>query len=109
MNKKFKLQASEIKNIAVGYGGCIATNMITVEGRKVGFMYREEPNHPQDSGWCFMSGYESQEYMDDANNHAIFDVNTVANYDPEIAQFLEAPVGASFERNAAGQLVEIIE
>ena len=109
MNKEFKLKTSQIKEIAYGFGGCIATDMITVEGKKVGYMYREKPNNPQDSGWCFMSGYESQEYMDDANNHAIYDVNTIANYDPEIIQFLEAPIGASFERNSKGQLVEINE
>ncbi|WMW79325.1 DUF2185 domain-containing protein [Undibacterium cyanobacteriorum] len=107
--KNFKLNAGQIKPLANGHGGCIATDMITVEGKSVGYMYREEPNNPQDSGWCFMSGYESQEYMDDPNNHAIYDVNTIANYDPEIIPFLNAPVGSAFERNSAGVLAEISE
>ena len=70
MKKKFKLKPEEMKNIAVGYGACIATDMITVHGEKVGFMYREEPESPS-SGWVFMSGNEAQEYMDDADNMAI--------------------------------------
>jgi len=109
MNKKFKLAAGEIRDIAIGYGGCIATDMITVEGNKVSYFYREEPHFPQDSGWCFMAGLESQEYMDNAKNHAIYDVNTIANYDPEIIPFLKAPVGSSFERNSEGRIVEINE
>lgn len=105
--KRFKLRAEEIKPLAKGIGGCIATDMITVEGRLVGYMYRDQPNNPQDSGWCFMSGYESQEYMDEPTNHAIYDVNTIANYDPDIIPFLNAPIGSAFERDESGILVEI--
>lgn len=107
--KNFKLKAEQIKILAKGHGGCMATDMITVGGHPVGYMYREEPNDPQDSGWCFMSGHESQEYMDEPNNLAIYDVNTIANYDPEIVPFLNAPIGSAFERNTSGVLVEIIE
>jgi hypothetical protein len=82
--------------------------MITVDGRKVGFMYREEPDNEIDSGWRFVSGFESQEYMDDPDNHAIYDVNTIANYDPEIIPLLEAPIGSAFERaDGTGPLLEI--
>jgi len=66
------------------YGACVATDMITVEGHRVGFMYREKADDAVDSGWRFLSGHESQEYMDDAENHAVYDINTIANYDPEI-------------------------
>ena len=109
MKKKFKLRASDIKPLANGHGGCIATDMITVDGMPVGFMCREEPNNPQDSGWCFTSGHESQEYMDDAKNHAIYDVNTIANYDPEIIPLLGAPIGSAYERDESGKFVEIID
>jgi hypothetical protein len=50
-------------------------------------MVREPTSRPMDSGWCFMSGDESQEYMDDDSNHAIYDVNTIANYSPDITPF----------------------
>ncbi|WP_101758607.1 DUF2185 domain-containing protein [Oceanicoccus sp. KOV_DT_Chl] len=56
MTKEFKLKPEEFKDIAVGYGGCIATDMITVHGKKVGYMYREEPSNEMDSGWCIMWG-----------------------------------------------------
>ena len=40
--KQFRLAAAEIKPLATGHGGCIATDRITVNGRRVGYMYREE-------------------------------------------------------------------
>jgi hypothetical protein len=106
--RKFALRADQIKPLADNRGGCIATDMITVEGRKVGYMYREEPDNDSDSGWRFMSGRESRAYMDDAANHAVYDVNTIANYDPDIIPFLDAPIGSSFEREGGtGPFVEV--
>ena len=106
--KKFRLKAHEIKPLATGRGGCIASDMITVDGRRVAFMYRQEPDNDVDSGWRFMSGFESREYMDDASNHAAYDVNTIANYDPDIIPFLDAPIGSAFERpGGKGKFVEV--
>jgi hypothetical protein len=107
-NKNFKLLADDIIPLATGRGGCIATDMITVEGRKVAFMYRETPDNDIDSGWRFMSGYESEEYMDEPDNHGVYDVNTIANYDVDIIPFLDAPVGSAFEREGgSGSFAEV--
>lgn len=38
MGKKFKLSAGDIKPLVHGWGGCIATDKITVEGYPVRFM-----------------------------------------------------------------------
>lgn len=106
--KPFRLTPEQIKPIATGYGGCIATDMITCGGHRVAFMYRERTERELDSGWRFMSGYESDEYMDDPDNHAVYDVNTIANYDPDIIPFLDAPVDSTFEReNGTGPFVEV--
>lgn len=96
--KNFAIPADQIKPLVENRGGCMATDMITVEGRKVGYMVREDPLNAQDSGWAFMSGQESEAYMDDADNHGVYDINTIANYDPEIIPYLDAPPGAAFER-----------
>jgi hypothetical protein len=74
-----------------------------VDGHRVGYCYREEPDDDVDSGWRFLAGDESQEYMDTFENHGIYDVNTVANYDPDIIPLLRAPSGSAFERDASGQ------
>jgi hypothetical protein len=106
--KPFRLRADQIRRIAEGRGACFATDMITCEGRKVAFMYRESPDRDIDSGWRFMSGFESDEYMNNPDNHAVYDVNTIANYDPDIIPFLDAPVGSAFEReNGTGPFVEV--
>ena len=107
VDKKFKLSASEIQDIAPGHGGCIATDMITVEGKRVRFMYREAPSDEVDSGWRFLSGYESDDYMNDAANHAVYDVNTIANYDRDIVPFLNAPIGSAYERPQGDVFVKI--
>jgi hypothetical protein len=98
MSKDFRLKAIDIKPVAEGYGGCIATDRITVDGERVGSMYRQAPIDSVDSGWSFFSGTETQAYLDDPANSGVFDVNTIANYDPEIVEFLDAPVGSRFVR-----------
>jgi hypothetical protein len=108
LDKTFKIQSDKIRPLATKHGACIASDMITVEGKKVGFMYREAADFDVDSGWRFMSGYESQDFMDDADNHAVYDVNTIANYDPGIIPFLKSPIGSAFERvGGTGPFIEV--
>jgi hypothetical protein len=106
--KQFYLPADQIKPVAKGHGACIATDMITVDRQPVGYMYREEAMNDVDGGWRFFSGNESQEYVDNAENSSFHDVNTIANYDPEIIPYLHAPIGCEFERDpASGGFVQI--
>ncbi|HWO22837.1 MAG TPA: DUF2185 domain-containing protein [Kofleriaceae bacterium] len=97
-DKPYKLAAAEIRPLAEGHGACIASDKITVLGHPVRFMYREQAIHAVDSGWRFLSGLESDAYMQDAANHAFYDCNTIANYDPSIVPHLEAPLGSVFEK-----------
>jgi hypothetical protein len=103
--KRFRVPASAIRPLAEGRGSCFASDRITVDGKRVGFMYREAPHDAIDSGWHFFSGEETQEYADEPANFAIYDVNTIANYDPSIIAHLEAPIGSAFGRNENGQLL----
>ena len=96
--KQFALRAEDIRPLAEGHGGCIATDRITVNGERVGSMVRDGPVRPEDSGWAFSAGTESQSYLDDPANSGVYDVNTIANYDPDIIPFLDAPVGSRFVR-----------
>src|SRR5688500_16955673 len=96
--KRFKIPGDQIKPLVNQGGGCFATDMITVDGHKVGYMYREKPDFPEDSGWRFFSGKEPPEYLGDPANTEIYDVNTIANYDAGIIPFLDAPIGSAFER-----------
>jgi hypothetical protein len=97
-DKPFKIPADQIKPLVQGFGGCFATDMITVDGHTVGYMYREKPDFENDSGWRFFSGKESEEDMADPKHTEIYEVNTIANYDPAIIPLLNSPVGSAFER-----------
>lgn len=109
MGKKFRLSAEEIKPVAVGYGGCIASDRITVDGYPVRFMYREEPIDAVDSGWSFLSGFEDDDYMDDPQRHGAYDVNTVANYDPTIIPLLDSAIGSVFEKRPESEVFVEVE
>jgi hypothetical protein len=98
MEKDFKLQPEDIKDLIPPMGFCLVSNMITVEGLKVGFMYREKVIDHNDSGWRFLSGTETQEYADDPATSKIMEVNTVANYDPTIIPYLKHQTGVALER-----------
>jgi hypothetical protein len=97
--KRFFIPAQNIKQLLDNHSGCMATDLITVDGRPVGYMYRESPDYDADSGWRFLAGDESDEYMDDASNHGLYTVNTIANYDNDIIALVDEPIGSAFARN----------
>jgi hypothetical protein len=108
--KQFKLSKEQIQPLAENYGACIASDKITVDGLPLRFFYRAAPDNDVDSGWRFMSGFESDDYMDDPLRHAVYDVNTIANYDPSIIALLDSPVGSVFEkRDGASDFVRVTD
>ena len=109
MSKNFKLNAEEITRVIPQMGGCFATDMITVDGKQVGYMYREGPDNKFDSGWRMLSGSETQDYMDNPSNTEIYDVNTIANYDPAIIPYLGYPIGSQLERVVQSDKFELVQ
>ncbi len=106
--KNFKIKADKFVDLVPKMGTCFATDKITVEGMKVGYMYREESEEEMDSGWRFFSGTEDQEYVDDSNNTMIYNVNTIANYDRAIIPYLILPYGTELERIENSDKFQII-
>ncbi len=81
------------------FGYVFASRML-VDGRlPVMFMYREEAAD-NDSGWRFFCGLESQDYVDDPANIAIYDVETILAIDGSIRPYLNAVAGTAFERRS---------
>jgi hypothetical protein len=109
MGKHFRLTAEEIKLLVPGYGSCLASDRITVDGMPVGYMYKEAPHSEwdDDSGWRFFAGDESQAYSDDASNFALYHVE----YDRQL-RFDDHPflVGSSssaaYGRSDTGQWLQ---
>ena len=65
-------------------------------------MYREEPQANEDSGWRFMAGDESEQYMADPENIGVYALNSLANYDRDIVVLLDSPPGVYFARQQVG-------
>jgi hypothetical protein len=102
MSKKLFIPEDQIQALATGLGTGMATDKVAVMGLPVRFMYREQPVFSTDSGWRFLSGLESDAYMENAKNQGAYDVNIIANIDPSIVPFLHAPIGAAFEKKQDG-------
>lgn len=108
--KPFKVLGDQIEQKIENIGSCFATDRILVDGAKVGYMYREEPDDEIDSGWRFLAGDETDEYLDDQWNSGIYSVNTICNYDTDIMQFLKYTKGTSFARDPqTGLLTQLHE
>jgi hypothetical protein len=89
----------------IGY--IIASSQVANGGKPVGYMYREEPDNENDSGWRVFSGEETQQYADDPTNFAMYNASTIVAIDPSIAEWLGTPAPAVFERDATGHLVSV--
>lgn len=108
-DKKFYIPREQIKDILTDWNGavgCLATDKITVDGHKVGYCYREEPDGDWDSGWRFLAGDESDEYVNDPDNTGIYELNTICNYDPDILKILYSPYNTAYGRDESGKFVE---
>ncbi len=69
-------------------------NSFTVHKKRLDAL--EKSNRPEDSGWRFFSGEETQAYVDNPNHTMIYDINMIANYDPAIVPYLSASTGSAF-------------
>jgi hypothetical protein len=96
--KSFAIPKDKIKQLIPDMGGCIATDRITVDGKKIGYMYRESPNYENDSGWVFMAGDETDDYMNNPQNAGVYEVNTITNYDPTVIPYLKTAAPCAFQK-----------
>ncbi|MEX3656231.1 DUF2185 domain-containing protein [Mycolicibacterium fortuitum] len=92
-NKKFRLSAEDIVPGLAPGDGCMATDRILVDGRPVGYMYRDG------SGWMFTAGDETPEYLADPGHLNLMSLDVIANYDRSVVPYLQAPPGAAFIRH----------
>lgn len=108
--KVFKLEADQIKPLLPdNMGGSMATDKITVDGEPITVMFRQEPAVDEDNGWIFLSGTETPDYLDNADNWSIYAINTIANYDPAIIPYLDQLYGTELHRVSGTDLFEVVE
>ena len=86
---------------------CFVTNNVLYEGQAVGFLYKEDPDYDDDSGWRFSTGTESEEYMDDSNNISYVSLGAVLREDDGFVNLLDREEGVVFEKTTSGEYVEV--
>lgn len=106
---KYVLAPDQIEQLIEQKGYCYASDMITVDGHKVGFMHREHREDRDDSGWRFYSGLETEEYVENEHHFMMFDLNYIANIDPDIIPYLTMPIGAELERDEGADTFSKLE
>ena len=84
------------------FGYVIASKMLVNNKLPVKYMYREQ-GKGQDSGWRFFCGDEDQDYVDNADNLAIFDIKTILAIDGSIEPYLKENPLVGFERDDADE------
>lgn len=86
---------------------CFVTNNILYDGQSVGYLYREEPDNDEDSGWRFTTGTETDEYMDDSNNLSCVSLGAVLRVDDRCLPLLEREEGIAFAKDEEGNYIEL--
>lgn len=78
-------------------GGCIVTKSLLEGESHFKWLFREEPVNEIDNGWRAFGAEDTEEYVNNADNLAICDFNTLVNIEPVILNVYEMPVGADLE------------
>ncbi|GAB3577911.1 DUF2185 domain-containing protein [Hymenobacter daeguensis] len=94
----YKVNSEDFEQIISHTCNCAATDKVVIERLPVGYMRRDDPINDNDSGWQFLWGFETQEYLDDLDNSATYKLNTLANIDRAIIPYLDYPIGTELER-----------
>ena len=63
----------------------------------VGWLYRDEPDGPGDSGWRVFSGAEDEAFADDPANFVEMPLGELIRIDPAVESVLAADVGTCLE------------
>ena len=106
--KKYLIPPEQLRPLAEGLGMCMAPDTIMVTGLPITRAYRVMPTMYMDSGWRFLSGCETGEYLSNPRYNGIYDVNVIANYCPELIDLLKnSPPYSAYERAEDGSWIDV--
>ncbi|WP_198588669.1 immunity protein Imm33 domain-containing protein [Alloalcanivorax mobilis] len=88
---------------------CLVTNKVLREGEPVGYLYREEPDQDDDSGWSFLAGDETEDYLEDTANAAYVSLGAVLTVDDGFIDLLDREPGCAFVKDENGGFVEVVD
>jgi hypothetical protein len=102
-----QLRGHRRRVLKVGY--IIASAQVIHGGYPIGYLYRETPDNPNDSGWRVFSGLETQAYADDPANFAQYNASTVVELHPDIRPLLGHDFPIARERVADTEEFVVVE
>ncbi len=88
--KKSKLDVKE-------YGGFLITKSVLENEDIAAFWFREESSIQELNGWNILGLNDSKEYLEQAENWAIVEINTVFEIMPFVLNIFEMPVGTDLQ------------
>lgn len=80
----------------------VSRQVIGPERHFIGFANRQAPMNKTDSGWAFLSGKESQEFLDDSSNSIALPLRQIIEIDPSLTGLLDQPADTYWERSDPG-------
>lgn len=87
---------------------CLVSQRIMRDGQKIGWLYREEPDRDEDSGWRFFCGDESDDYANEVENICVVSLGAVLGEDDSVLDLLESPPGSAFQLDGStGKFVPV--
>lgn len=83
-------------------GGCIITKSLLNNETSLKWLFRENAVNDADSGWRAFGALDTQEYINNTDNHIVVSVNTLIEIEPAVLSVINYPVGTELEFNNKG-------
>ena len=74
------------------YGGFIVSKNI-ISGSKIRYVYREKSNIPQFNGWTMYSIDDNESYINNSENFAVLNAESLFKLSPVMKEIFYAPYG----------------
>ena len=79
---------------SMGLGGSVVSKNIINGKGSLKWCMREQPLNEVDNGWRFLSNIDTDEFLSDSSNMAVYDWGTLVEIEPAIMALLDMPIGA---------------
>ncbi|MGO4547104.1 DUF2185 domain-containing protein [Paenibacillus sp. 2TAB23] len=84
--------------LAIGEDMALVSKMCIDEAWTFRYLYREQPDHAEDSGWRLFYGNETPEYTNDPDHVIILNIYDLCERDSSLRTLFRAEYGSAFER-----------
>ncbi len=87
----------------------LVSKQVTKDGKPVCWLFREQTDRENDSGWRIFAGDEQQEYLDNADNIDLVPLRDLISKDKSLEEIFRTPTGSAFERDGANGAFRLVD